>query len=46
MFGILKREEKVFVNIVKNCSREELIPIIEGKILEGSPIHTDGLEGL
>jgi transposase-like protein len=42
VFGLLKRNGKVFVNIVDRCSREELIPIIQGKILEGSTIHTDG----
>lgn len=42
VFGLLKREGKVFVSIVKNCSKEELMPIIEGKILEGSTIYTDG----
>ena len=42
VFGILKRDGKVFVNIVKNCSRAQLMPIIQGKILEGSMIHTDG----
>ena len=42
VFGILKRDGKVYVNIVKNCSREQLMPIIKGKILEGSTIHTDG----
>ena len=42
VFGILKREGRVFVSIVKNCSRESLMRIIEGKILEGSTIHTDG----
>ena len=42
VFGLLKREGKVFVKIVPNCSREELMPIIQGKILEGSTIHTDG----
>jgi len=25
VFGILKREGKVYVNIVKNCSREQLL---------------------
>jgi transposase-like protein len=25
-----------------NCSKEELLPVIQGKILEGSRIHTDG----
>ena len=33
VFGLLKRNGKVFVTIV---------PIIQGKILEGSTIHTDG----
>ncbi|MFH1543068.1 MAG: IS1595 family transposase [Patescibacteria group bacterium] len=42
VFGILKRDGKVFVNIVKNCKREQLIPIIEGKVLEGSTIYSDG----
>ncbi len=42
VFGVLKREGKVFVSIVPRCSREELLPIIQGKILEGSTIHTDG----
>ena len=42
VFGLLKRNGKVFVTIVPNCSKEELMPIIQGKILEGSTIHTDG----
>lgn len=42
VFGLLKRDGKVFVQIVKNCTREELMPIIQGKILEGSTINTDG----
>ena len=41
VFVILKRDGKVFVNIVKNCSKAELMPIIKGRILEGSTIHTD-----
>jgi transposase-like protein len=32
--GLLKREGNVYVQIVKNCSKAELMPIIEGKILE------------
>jgi len=27
-----------FVEIVKNCTREQLLPIIQGKIFEGSTI--------
>ena len=42
VFGLLKRKGKVFVTVVPNCYREELMPIIQGKILEGSTIHTDG----
>ncbi len=42
VFGLLKRDGKVFVTIVPSCSRKELLPIIQGKILEGSTIHTDG----
>ena len=42
VFGILKRSGKVYVTVVNNCSRKELLPVIQGKILEGSTIHTDG----
>lgn len=42
VFGIMKRSGKVYVTVVKNCSRKELLPVIQGKILEGSTIHTDG----
>jgi transposase len=42
VFGLLKRDGKVLVKVVENCSKEQLIPIIQGNILEGSTIHTDG----
>ena len=42
VFGVLKRNGKVFVTVVLNCTKESLMPIIQGKILEGSTIHTDG----
>lgn len=42
VFGLLKRNGKVFVSLVANCSKEELLPIIQGKVLEGSTIYTDG----
>jgi transposase-like protein len=42
VFGLPKRNGKVFVTVVPNCSREELMPIIQGKIPEGSTIRTDG----
>ena len=42
VFGLLKRDGNVYVEIVENCSKEKLMPIIQGKILEGSTIYTDG----
>ena len=42
VFGSLKRNGKVFTTVVPNCFREELMLIIQGKILERSTIHTDG----
>jgi len=40
--GLLKRDGKVFVKIVENCSRKELLPIIKGQVLGDSTIYTDG----
>lgn len=42
VFGVLKRDGNVYVQIVENCSKQELMPIIEGKILEGATVYTDG----
>lgn len=42
VFGLLKRGGKVLVRIVPDCSRESLLPIIKGLVLEGSTIHSDG----
>ncbi len=42
VFGLLKRGGKVFVTVVASASRAALMPIIEGKVLEGSPIYSDG----
>ena len=42
VFGVLKRGGDVYVEVVKNCTKQELMPIIQGKILEGSTIYTDG----
>jgi transposase len=40
--GLLKRNGKVYTQVINNCSREALLPIIKGKILEGSTVYTDG----
>ena len=42
VIGLLKRNGKVFVMIVRNCTRDELMPVIKGKVIKGSTIYTDG----
>jgi transposase len=42
VFGMLKRGDKVYTQIVKNCSMSELMPIIKGKADENAVIYTDG----
>jgi transposase-like protein len=42
VFGVLKRGGQIFITVVKSCSKEELMPIIQGQILEKSTIYTDG----
>lgn len=40
--GLLKRNDKVYTKIITDCTKEELLPVIKGKILTGSTIYTDG----
>lgn len=42
VFGILKREGKIFTQIIKNCSHSEIMPIIERMIKRDCTIYTDG----
>jgi transposase len=42
VFGMLKRGEKVYTQIVKHCSIQELMPIIRGKADTGAVIYSDG----
>lgn len=42
VFGLLKLNGNVYVQIVRNCSKESLMPIIKGKILEGPAVYTEG----
>ena len=42
VFGMLKRGDKVYTQIVKNCSVRELIPIIQGKADTDTVIYSDG----
>lgn len=40
--GLLKRNGKVYTKIILDCTKEELLPIIKGKVITGSTIYTDG----
>ena len=42
VFGLIKRHGKVYTQIVKNCSSEELFPIIQRIIGKQAVIYTDG----
>ena len=44
VFGIKKREGKVYTQIVKNCSRNENLPLIKAKISKDSTVYTDGFK--
>ena len=41
VFGLLKRDDKVYTQIVRNCSVSELLPIIEEKISKDSILYSD-----
>jgi transposase len=42
VLGLHKRQGRVFLSVVKNCSKAELMPILQGRIVEGSDVYTDG----
>ena len=44
VFGMLKRGDKVYTQIVKNCSISELLPIIKGRTNTGAIIYSDGFK--
>jgi transposase len=44
VFGMLKRGEKVYTQIVKNCSVREILPIIQGKITPDTVVFSDGFK--
>ena len=45
VFGLLKRNGKVYTRIVPNCSRATLQAVIRGKVDFESTIHSDGWKG-
>jgi transposase len=42
VIGLLKRGGKVFTEIVENCSKQALLPIIKGQVLSAATVYTDG----
>jgi transposase len=44
VFGMLKRGDKVYTQIIKNCSMSELMPVIQGKADKGAVLFTDGFK--
>ncbi len=44
VFGMLKRNGKVYTQIVNNCSMNELIPIIEEQANKDATLYTDGFK--
>ena len=42
VIGLLKRGGKVFTEVVENCSKQALMPIIKGQVLSETTIYTDG----
>jgi transposase-like protein len=42
VIGLLKRAGKVFAQIVPNCSKTELLSVIQGQVKGAATIHTDG----
>ena len=44
VFGMLKRGDKVYTQIVKNCSVSQLLPIIKGKAGTSAVIYSDGFK--
>ena len=42
VIGLHKRGAGVYVSVVKDCSRRELLPVIRGHVLSQSDVYTDG----
>ncbi len=42
VFGLKKRNGKVYTQIIKNCSKNEILPLIRAKISKESTVYTDG----
>ena len=45
VFGVLKRGEQVYTQIVPDCSKSSLQKVIRGRVSQDSVIHSDGWVG-
>ena len=45
VFGLLKRDGKVYTEIVPNCKKDTLQAIIRGRVAPETVIHSDGWRG-
>ena len=42
VFGLLKRNGRVYTEIIPDAKARSIMPIIRGRVKEGSEINTDG----
>lgn len=42
VLGILKRGGNVYTRIISNADKENILPILQGKVLDETTVHTDG----
>jgi transposase-like protein len=42
VLGILKRGGNVYTQVIPRATKENILPILQGKILEDTTVHTDG----
>ena len=42
VFGLKKRKGNVYTQVIKNCSKEEILPLINSKISKRARVFTDG----
>lgn len=43
VFGILKREGRVYTHIIKDCRMPTIVPLIDGQVSKGSKVYSDDL---
>ena len=44
VFGLKKRGGKVYTQIIKNCSKGEILPLVTGKVSTETTVFTDGFK--